>query len=86
MEVSHDVSTRPVLSAITFYNIALAVYSEPTWASVNRGVLVCAECCGVHRSLGRHISHVRSLSKGQWIPQQLAVSLIYILQNFYFAE
>ncbi|KAJ8312187.1 LOW QUALITY PROTEIN: hypothetical protein KUTeg_009560 [Tegillarca granosa] len=29
---------------------------DPTWASINRGVLICDECCSVHRSLGRHIS------------------------------
>ncbi|WAR03556.1 GIT2-like protein [Mya arenaria] len=30
--------------------------TEPSWASINRGVLICDECCSVHRSLGRHIS------------------------------
>ncbi|XP_064612135.1 ARF GTPase-activating protein GIT2-like [Liolophura sinensis] len=53
---------------------------DPTWASINRGVLICDECCSVHRSLGRHISQVRSLKKGHWSPtlysavQQLANS------------
>ncbi|XP_062569195.1 ARF GTPase-activating protein GIT2-like isoform X2 [Saccostrea cucullata] len=44
---------------------------DPTWASINRGVLICDECCSVHRSLGRHISQVKSLTKGQWSPTQL---------------
>ncbi|CAL4098206.1 unnamed protein product, partial [Meganyctiphanes norvegica] len=47
---------------------------NPGWASINRGILVCDECCSVHRSLGRHISHVKSLKKGTWNPTQLAVS------------
>ncbi|KAM3826161.1 ARF GTPase-activating protein GIT2 isoform 2-T2 [Vipera latastei] len=40
--------------------------AEPTWASVNRGVLLCDECCSVHRSLGRHISQVRHLKHTAW--------------------
>ncbi|XP_056119818.1 ARF GTPase-activating protein GIT2a isoform X5 [Rhinichthys klamathensis goyatoka] len=45
--------------------------SDPRWASVNRGVLICDECCGVHRSLGRHNSQVRHLSNTSWPPTQL---------------
>ncbi|XP_064620292.1 ARF GTPase-activating protein GIT1-like isoform X3 [Lineus longissimus] len=44
---------------------------DPTWASINRGVLICDECCSVHRSLGRHISQVKSLKKGSWNPTEL---------------
>ena len=35
---------------------------SPSWASVNRGILLCAECCSVHRSMGRHISQVNNLN------------------------
>ncbi|KAI2664880.1 ARF GTPase-activating protein GIT2 [Labeo rohita] len=35
---------------------------DPRWASVNRGVLICDGCCGVHRSLGRHNSQWRLLN------------------------
>eukprot|EP00934_Nitzschia_sp_Nitz4_P006982 Nitzschia sp. Nitz4//scaffold1_size375055//341258//343932//NITZ4_000337-RA/size375055-augustus-gene-0.697-mRNA-1//1//CDS//3329541228//6972//frame0 len=34
---------------------------NPDWASLNLGVLVCIECSGIHRSLGVHVSKVRSL-------------------------
>ncbi|XP_029685011.1 ARF GTPase-activating protein GIT2a isoform X3 [Takifugu rubripes] len=44
---------------------------DPRWASVNRGVLICDECCSVHRSLGRHSSQVRHLRHTPWPPTQL---------------
>uniref|UniRef100_A0A3P9ITN2 G protein-coupled receptor kinase interacting ArfGAP 2a n=1 Tax=Oryzias latipes TaxID=8090 RepID=A0A3P9ITN2_ORYLA len=44
---------------------------EPRWASVNRGVLICDDCCSVHRSLGRHSSQVRHLTQTPWPPSQL---------------
>jgi hypothetical protein len=34
---------------------------NPDWASINLGILMCLECSGVHRSLGTHITKVRSL-------------------------
>jgi len=36
--------------------------AEPTWASINLGITLCIECSGVHRSLGTHMSKVRSLT------------------------
>uniref|UniRef100_A0A8C0BV49 GIT ArfGAP 2 n=1 Tax=Buteo japonicus TaxID=224669 RepID=A0A8C0BV49_9AVES len=43
----------------------------PCWASINRGILICDECCSVHRSLGRHISQVRHLKHTPWPPTLL---------------
>ncbi|XP_061842373.1 ARF GTPase-activating protein GIT2a isoform X3 [Nerophis lumbriciformis] len=51
---------------------------EPRWASVNRGVLICDECCSVHRSLGRHSSQVRHLTHTPWPLTQLQmVQMLY---------
>ncbi|XP_078083420.1 ARF GTPase-activating protein GIT2a isoform X5 [Mustelus asterias] len=44
---------------------------DPRWASINRGVLICDDCCSVHRSLGRHISQVRHLTHTPWPPTLL---------------
>jgi len=53
--------------------------SDPTWASVNRGILLCDECCSIHRSLGRHVSQVKSLKKGTWSPTLL--QMVHTLNN-----
>uniref|UniRef100_A0A3B5KQ84 G protein-coupled receptor kinase interacting ArfGAP 1 n=1 Tax=Xiphophorus couchianus TaxID=32473 RepID=A0A3B5KQ84_9TELE len=45
--------------------------APPGWASINRGVLICDECCSVHRSLGRHISIVKHLRHSGWPPTLL---------------
>lgn len=36
--------------------------SKVEWCSINLGVILCIECSGVHRSLGSHLSKVRSLT------------------------
>lgn len=49
--------------------------SDPGWTSINRGVLICDECCSVHRSLGRHISIVKHLRHSGWPPALLQVGV-----------
>ncbi|KAI8871053.1 ArfGap-domain-containing protein [Ramicandelaber brevisporus] len=44
---------------------------DPQWASLTFGSLVCIECSGIHRSLGVHISKVRSLPLDHWEPEQI---------------
>ncbi|XP_024982979.1 ADP-ribosylation factor GTPase-activating protein AGD12-like [Cynara cardunculus var. scolymus] len=39
---------------------------DPKWASANIGVFICLKCCGVHRSLGVHISKVLSVTLDAW--------------------
>jgi len=39
---------------------------DPEWASINLGVLLCIDCSGIHRSMGVHISKVRSLTLDAW--------------------
>ena len=38
---------------------------DPTWMSVNLGVLICTECSGIHRQIGVNYSKVRSLELDQ---------------------
>lgn len=36
--------------------------SKVDWVSINLGIILCIECSGIHRSLGTHISKIRSLT------------------------
>uniref|UniRef100_A0A8C4S6E2 Arf-GAP with coiled-coil, ANK repeat and PH domain-containing protein n=1 Tax=Erpetoichthys calabaricus TaxID=27687 RepID=A0A8C4S6E2_ERPCA len=52
---------------------------EPRWASINLGITLCIECSGIHRSLGVHLSKVRSVTLDSWEPTQL--KLLCVLGN-----
>lgn len=47
------------------------------WVSLNLTVLVCNECCGIHRNMGVHISRMRSLELDDWKASQLAIAASY---------
>ncbi|XP_020965831.1 ADP-ribosylation factor GTPase-activating protein AGD1 isoform X1 [Arachis ipaensis] len=57
--------------------------SEPDWASLNLGILVCIECSGVHRNLGVHISKVRSLTLDVKVWDSSVLSMFQSLGNLF---
>ena len=46
---------------------------DPKWASINLGITLCIACSGVHRSMGVHVSKVRSITLDAWEPEILKV-------------
>ncbi|GES90446.1 ArfGap-domain-containing protein [Rhizophagus clarus] len=44
---------------------------DPRWASWNLGIFVCITCSGTHRSMGTHISRVKSVDLDTWTPEQV---------------
>ena len=41
----------------------------PRWSSVKLGILICAQCAGIHRKLGTHVSFVQSVTIDKWKPE-----------------
>eukprot|EP00667_Euglena_gracilis_P009119 EG_transcript_9256 len=48
----------------------------PQWCAVFHGLFICLECSGVHRSLGTHLSFVRSLTMDGWQPEKLQLMML----------
>ena len=46
---------------------------NPSWASVNHGILICTACVSLHRALGSQVSLVRSVKLDMWTERQLAM-------------
>lgn len=53
-------------NASNFIQVHSLCYSDPDWASLNLGILICIECSGIHRNLGTHLTRVRSLDLDDW--------------------
>ena len=68
-------SHSPVLWVMMVFHVLS--HSDPDWASLNLGALMCIECSGIHRNLGTHLSRVRSLDLDDW-PVELSMVMTAI--------
>jgi Arf-GAP/SH3 domain/ANK repeat/PH domain-containing protein len=61
-------SSQRLLQQIREADLANAICADCStdqkvdWVSINLGIMICIECSGIHRSLGTHISKVRSVT------------------------
>lgn len=62
MELLHDPANKHCADCKTSKN--------PRWASWNLGMFICIRCSGIHRSLGTHISRVKSVDLDSWTDEQ----------------
>lgn len=62
MKLLHDPSNKHCADCKTAKN--------PRWASWNLGLFICIRCSGIHRSLGTHITRVKSVDLDSWTDEQ----------------
>lgn len=69
--------SNPVAAAVALANQTCADCGSPSpdWVSLNLGTVICIGCSGIHRSLGTHISKVRSLALDALTELDLCVAL-----------
>ncbi|KAI2659154.1 Arf-GAP with SH3 domain, ANK repeat and PH domain-containing protein 1 [Labeo rohita] len=60
--ITEDIRRMPGNNAA--YNVFSlhSFLSDPSWISINLGILTCIECSGIHREMGVHYSRIQSLS------------------------
>lgn len=82
MKINQAESVSRILREIPGNDIcAECSASEPDWASLNLGILLCIECSGVHRNLGVHISKVRSITLDVKVWEPTILDLFRTLGN-----
>ena len=64
-----DKKVNAIINIVSSY----VPYLGTRWASWNIGIFLCIRCGGLHRSLGTHISKVKSVTLDKWTDEQVEV-------------
>jgi stromal membrane-associated protein len=76
-KICADCKKRGASMQVHWFFVSSLLLVDPRWASANLGIFVCLRCSGIHRSLGVHISKVRSVDLDTWIPEHIDVRLFF---------
>lgn len=66
---------------LRFPLILYVQYTGPRWASWSLGIFLCINCAGIHRSLGTHISRVKSATLDKWTEEQVEVGKLRVVHG-----
>lgn len=75
MNSSCEVEKKGILDLEGNNECADCGQTNPEWASINHGCLLCIECSGIHRKMGAHVSRIRSLTLDEWSSELVAIML-----------
>jgi hypothetical protein len=73
MNSSSEIEKKAILNMEGNDECADCGQTNPEWASINHGCVLCIECSGIHRKMGAHVSRIRSLTLDEWSPELVAI-------------
>ena len=74
--LNHKINVHVPLTqpAIDYCDTFFHTRTDPDWADINFGVFICIECSGVHRSMGAHLTKVKSVNLDEWSEEHVKVT------------
>lgn len=57
-------------------NFRRVSFTDPKFACIVKGIFLCLECAGVHRSFSTDVSRIKSVDTDVWTDEMLQVILL----------